>query len=124
VDSTIARNIKLFDDTLQILNLHAEEDGVREALADLEAAKLNYEQRSIDHMVGCLFLALHDLVVHPPSQALQNDLKNLVDRLYADILRAGSSPGNMARNYERTGAKPLSNQEILEEVNERRGASR
>jgi hypothetical protein len=70
MDYTISNNARLFDALIQVLNEHQNEPGVVEALEDLKAAKINYVQRSIDHMMNCLVLAVHDLVVHPPSPQL------------------------------------------------------
>jgi hypothetical protein len=124
MDYTISNNAKLFDELLQVLNNHQNEPGVVEALDDLKAAKVNYVQRSIDHMMNCLVLAIHDLVVHPPSAELRTDLSAVIDRYYAGMFQAGSRLGEMAREYEASGGKLLSHDEILEEVDERRGVSR
>ena len=124
VDYTIGNNAKLFDELLQVLNQHQSEPGVLEALENLKAAKVNYVQRSIDHMLNCLVLTIHELVVHPPSKALQSDLKAVIDQFYTGMFQAGSRLSDLAREYEASGGKPLSHDEILEEVNERRGTSR
>jgi hypothetical protein len=123
MDYTIDNNARLFDELLQVLNSHQNEPGAIEALVDLQAAKVNYVQRSIDHMINCLVLALHDLIVHPPSEALQSDLKSVIDRFYRAAL-PGPKLSELARQYEASGGKPLSVEEILQEVNERRGTSR
>jgi hypothetical protein len=124
MDYTISNNSRLFDELLQVLNSHQNEPGVVEALDDLNAAKVNYVQRSIDHMVNCLVLAIHDLVVHPPSPELRADLGQVIHRYYTGIFQAGSRLGDMAREYEASGGKLLSRDEILREVDERRGVSR
>jgi hypothetical protein len=124
MDYTISNNAKLFDELLQVLNSHQNEPGVVEALEDLKAAKVNYIQRSIDHMMNCLVLAIHDLVVNPPSQELQKELSSVIHRHYTGIFQAGSRLSEMAREYEANGGKPLSPDEILEEVDSRRGTSR
>jgi len=124
MDYTISNNSKLFDELLQVLNSHQSEPGVDEALDALKAAKLNYIQRSIDHMMNCLVLAIHDLVVHPPSKELQKDLSTVIHRHYTGMFQAGSRLSEMAREYEARGGKPLSHDEILEAVDERRGTAR
>jgi hypothetical protein len=124
MDYTISNNAKLFDAVLEVLNKHQNEPGVVEALEDLKAAKVNYVQRSIDHMMNCLVLAIHDLVVHPPSEALWGDLKYVIHQFYAGILQAGPRLSELAHQYEASGGKPLSHDEILKEVDERRGTSR
>src|SRR5258708_7621800 len=58
---TVRNNSKLFDELLQVLNRHHDEPGVIEAHEDLRSARANYVQGSIDHMVNCLVLTLHDL---------------------------------------------------------------
>ncbi len=123
MDYTIDNNARLFDELIQVLNSHQNEPGAIEALEDLKAAKVNYVQRSIDHMLNCLVLAIHDLVVNPPSEALQNDLKSVIDRFYRAAF-PGPKLSELARQYEASGGKPLSVEEILQEVNERRGTSR
>jgi hypothetical protein len=98
MDYTIKNNAKLFDEVLQVLN--------------------------IDHMMNCLVLAVHDLFVHPPSEELQSDLRSVIHRFYTGIFEAGSRLSELARQYEVGGGEPLPREEILEEVNLRRGTSR
>jgi hypothetical protein len=124
MDYTISNNAKLFDAILQVLNEHQNEAGVIEALEDLKAAKVNYVQRSIDHMVSCLFLAIHDLVVHPPSKELWSDLRSVIHQYYVGTLQAGPKLSDLAHQYESSGGQLLSHDEILKEVDERRGSSR
>jgi hypothetical protein len=124
MDYTISNNSKLFDDLLQVLDGHKNEPGVVEVLGDLKAAKVNYIQRSIDHMMSCLVLAIHDLLVHPPSTELQMELRATIHRHYTGMFQAGSRLSEMARQYEANGGKPLSYDEILQEVDERRGTAR
>src|SRR5712664_2946118 len=108
MDYTISNNSRLFDELLQVLNSHQNEPGVVEALDDLKAAKVNYIQRSIDHMMNCLVLAIHDLVVHPPSKKLQEELSTVIHRHYTGMFQAGSRLSEMAREYEASGGKALS----------------
>jgi hypothetical protein len=124
MDYTISNNAKLFDELLQVLNSHQNEPGVVETLVDLQAAKVNYIQRSIDHMMNCLVLTIHDLVVHPPSKELRKELSSVIHRYYTGIFQAGSRLSEMAREYEANGGKALSHDEILEEVDESRGTTR
>src|SRR5690348_4251763 len=62
MDYTIDNNAKLFDELLAVLSKHREEPGVAAAFEDLKAAKFNYVQRSIDHMMSCLVLTLYDVI--------------------------------------------------------------
>ena len=124
MDYTISNNAKLFDEVLDVLSGYQDEPGVGAALEDLRAAKVNYVQRSIDHMMNCFVLAIHDLVVHRPSEELQNKLRAVIDRHYQGIFRAGSRLNDLAGQYDTSGGKPLSRDEILNEVDERRGTSR
>ena len=124
MDYTISNNSKLFDEVLDVLSRHQEEPGVGAALEDLRAAKVNYVQRSIDHMMNCLVLTIHDLVVHRPSEELQNELKAVIDSHYQGIFRARSRLSELACHYDTSGGKRLSREEILNEVDERRGTSR
>src|SRR6266567_6366233 len=115
MDYTISNNSRLFDDLLQVLNNHQNEPGVVEALDYLKAAKVNYVQRSIDHMINCLVLAIHDLVVHPSGAELRADLSAVIHRHYTGMFEAGSRLAEMAREYEASGGKLLSHDEILRE---------
>lgn len=124
MDYAISNNAGLFDELLQVLNKHQNEPGVVEALEDLKAAKINYVQRSMDHMMNCLVLTVHDLVVHPPSESLQSELQAVIHGFYVGISQAGPRLSQLARDYEASGGKLLSREEILEEVDARRGSSR
>jgi len=75
-------------------------------------------------MMNCLVLAIHDLFENPPSKELQSDLRSVIDRFYTGIFEARGKLSDLARQYEASGGKPLSHDEILEEVDERRGTSR
>jgi hypothetical protein len=124
MDYTISNNSKLFDELLQVLGKHQNEPGIVEAIEDLKFAKKNYVQRSIDHMISGLVLTIHDLIVHPPSEALQSDLGAVTHRFYTERFEAGAKLSELARDYEASGGKLLSRDEILEEVNARRGDPR
>jgi hypothetical protein len=124
MDYTIDNNAKLFDELLAVLNKHREEPGVVAAIEDLKAAKFNYVQRSIDHMMNCLVLTLYDLISQPPSKQLQSDLRALIHGYVTWIFQAGERMTSLARQYEASGGKLLSRDEILQEVDERRGSSR
>jgi exonuclease V gamma subunit len=124
MDYTISNNAKLFDALLGALARHHEEPGVAAALDDLSSAKFNYLQRSIDHMMNALVLTLHDLIVHPPSKELQNELTDIIHEFYTGVFQAGSKMIDLAQQYEASGGKLLSDEEILAEVDERRGGSR
>ena len=124
MDYTISNNAKLFDELLRVLNNHQNEPGVVEALEDLKAAKLNYVQRSIDHMMNCLVLAVHDLLACLKTKELQSELVSVIDQFYSGIFQAGSRLSELSRQYEAAGGKSLSHDEILEEVDASRGISR
>ncbi|MEP6539507.1 MAG: hypothetical protein ABJF23_29490 [Bryobacteraceae bacterium] len=124
MDYTISNNSKLFDELIHVLNSHTSESGVVEALDDLKAAKFNYTQRSIDHMLSCLVLALHDLTMIPLSAELRMELGATIHRHCTQMFQAGARLGDMAHDYEVSGGKPLTHDEILEEVDLRRGTAR
>lgn len=124
MDYTIRNHEKLFDELLAVLNRHAGEPGVGEVIADLNAARLNYRNRSIDHMLSCLVLTIHGLSASSTSNALRDDLRAVLDKFVKDILQTGSKLRALAREYEESGGKLLSREEILQEVEERRGVSR
>jgi hypothetical protein len=119
MDYTIANNAKLFDELLGVLARHADEPGVTEALAHLRAAKENYVQRSLDHMMTSLVLALHDLFGLAPD--LRDELKAVLSGFVQAIFETPARLRRLADEYERSGGKLLSTDEILREVDERRG---
>src|SRR5438093_674495 len=119
MDFTITNNSKLLDELIQVLERHHDELGVAAALDDLKAAKTNYLQRSMDHMMNCLVLTTYDLVVHPPSKELLGELQTVIHRYVMGIFEVGSKMAELARQYEASGGKLLSDDEILSEVNER-----
>ena len=123
MDYTIANNSKLFDELLAVLAKHSDERGVPEAIEHLRAAQSNYVQRSLDHMMNSLVLALHDLTAHPPAPALQNELSAVISGFVQGIFETPAKLRRLADEYERSGGKPLSTDEILREVDERRGLS-
>ena len=124
MDYTIGNNVKLFDELLEVLNAAPKKKGVVEALEDMKAAKVNYEQRSIDHMILALVLAIRDLTIVPESRKLWEDLSSVIDRYYKETLGAGARLADLARQYEASGGRLLSPEEILQEVDERRGTYR
>jgi hypothetical protein len=124
MDYTIDNNAKLFDELLAVLNKHREEPGVAAAFENLKAAKFNYLQRSLDHMMSCLVLTLYDVISQPLNNELQSDLKSVIHDYVTWIFQAGERMTSLARQYEESGGKLLSHDEILQEVDERRGTSR
>lgn len=123
MDYTISNNSKLFDDLLNVLNAHQKDTGALEALADLKAAKLNYTQRSIDHMLNCILLAAYDLSKAPNGQEVFKEMLAVIQTYVRDIFDAGSRLTELARRYQASGGKLLADEEILQEVDERRGSS-
>ncbi|HWZ33368.1 MAG TPA: hypothetical protein VNX18_18630 [Bryobacteraceae bacterium] len=124
MDYIIANNAKLFDELLAVLSRHIDEPGVEEALVDLNAAKENYLQRSLDHMFNSLVLALYDLSGHPANSALRGELNAVISNYVRQILDTPARLRRLAEEYEQSGGKPLSTEEILREVEERRGVNR
>lgn len=124
MDYTISNNAALFDRALEILERYREEPGVGEALDDLNAAKVNYAQRSIDHMLNCLVLTAYDLFSRPLPPQLVTELRAVVYQYVQRALGAGSKMSDLAREYKEAGGRLLSDEEILREVDERRGTAR
>jgi len=123
MDYTIGNNARLFDELLKVLNDHQREPGVVEAIEDLKAAKFNYVQRSMDHMLSCLVLTIHDLIVRPLSEGLRKDISGVINAFYQGTTSLGSQLNDLADQYERQGGQLLSRDEILKEVDERRGTA-
>ncbi|HEY7390611.1 MAG TPA: hypothetical protein VH640_18985 [Bryobacteraceae bacterium] len=124
MDRIIENNAELFDGLIRALNRHRDEPGVAEAIAYLKAAKTNYIQRSIDHLVNCLTLVLYELVRQPPREGLRCDLSSVIQEYVKGIFEAGARMSQLAHQYEAGGGTLLSREEILRDVDERRGASR
>ncbi len=120
MDYMISNNAKLFDEILAVLDRHRDEPGVSETVENLRAARANYVNRSIDHMINCLALAMHYLLVNPPGEQLRDELRSAIDRFVSGIFAMGSRLAEIAGEYERSGGKLLSTEEILQEVSERR----
>jgi hypothetical protein len=116
--------IKLFDDLLAVLDKHRTEPGVEQSIEDLRAAKINYSQDSTEQLVACLILAVRDLNALPAGSGLWAEIKTTIDRFAASTLKIGSKLSDLAQQYETSGGKLLSYEEILREVDERRGVSR
>jgi hypothetical protein len=108
MDYTIGNVPKLFDALIALLKQHEEEPGVGEALIDLGAARINYVQRSVDHMIACLVLTIHDLSSHPLNPALSKEIKSIVHDFVRDTLESGARLTELARQYEANGGKLLS----------------
>jgi hypothetical protein len=121
MDYTISNNSRLFDELLTVLNEHQNEPGVVEAIEDLKAAKFNYRQRSMDHMLSCLVLTLHDLIVHPPTGELSRKLSNVIHSFYGRTTSFGSTLRDLGDQYERQGGPLLTPEQAVREVDERRG---
>lgn len=124
MDYTIHNNARLFDELIDVLGRHYEEPGVGQALDYVKSAKTNYVQRSIDHMVNTIVLALHSLLSAPSGEALRRELVAVIDHHIQEIFQRFSRFEELAHEYEASGGKLLSREEILEEIDERRGASR
>lgn len=121
MDYTIGNTAKLFDQLLAVLNKHSKDPGAIEALEYLRAARNNYVNRSIDHMTNCLILTIQTLVAHPPSEALQEELKSVINSFVMGIFQTGSKLSELAHKYEESGGTLLSPEAILAEVDETRG---
>lgn len=119
----LERNAQLFDALIEVLNKHYKEPGAVMALDDLQAAKVNYLQGSIDQMISCLVFVIHDLATQQNSDAFWNDLKGVIYQFYGGMFQ-GPKLTELAQQYEANGGRPLTQDEILKEVDERRGASR
>jgi hypothetical protein len=124
MDFTISNNAKLFAALLEILSKHYDEPDVAAALCDLNSAKANHVQRSIDHLMNCLILTFYDLAAQPLSRELQAELRAVLHRYVTQIFQAGERLNEIAHQYEADGGKLLSREEILSEIEERRGTNR
>jgi hypothetical protein len=124
MDNTIRNNAQLFDDLLRVLDKHHKEPGVVEAIDGLKAAKSNYVHRSIDHMMNCLVIAIHGLAFHGVKNELWSELGSVIEQYYRAIMQVGPRLSELAHRYEAGGGRLLNQDEILQEVDDRRGTSR
>ncbi|MEK7406307.1 MAG: hypothetical protein AAB225_14490 [Acidobacteriota bacterium] len=124
MEYTRANHERLFDELLDVLNNHRDEAGAAEAWAYLRAAKLNYLQHDVNHMMSSLILAVHQLAIMPGNPGLQDDLHAVLRHFVTFFSGAADELRRLAEEYEASGGKLLSREEILREVSERRGALR
>lgn len=124
MDYTISNHFKLFDDVLAVLQRYCDKPGVAGAFDDLLAAKKNYQQRSLDHMLNCLVLVLHDLVIARDVPGLMDDLSRAIHDHYRRVLESSNQLASLAQEYELSGGPPLSYDQIAEEIARRRGGAR
>ena len=123
MDKPSPAHLKLFDDLLEVLNKHGKEDRALGALEYLQAAKFNYSQGAMNHMMSCLVLALDQLAACPAGSPLLQDLRAAVRGFVRWVDEATARMTSLAREYEAGGGKLLSQEEILAEVSERRGGT-
>ena len=124
MDHTVANQTGLFDDLLAVLERHRDEPGTEEVRGYLNAAKVNYAQRSVYHLVVSLALALDRLMALPPAGELGTELRSVIRTFAAEIDQASARMFELSRKYQESGGRLLCRDEILEEVAERRGASK
>jgi hypothetical protein len=124
MDRAIENNTRLFDVILERLTKHFPDDTAVEVHEYLKAAKFNYQQRDIDHMVFNLALALDRLAARNVSGELKQDLRKTIRRFVKDIDASASKMIRLSDEYRASGGKLLSPEEVREEVNARRGISR
>lgn len=113
----------LFDVLLAVLDQHKSERGAEKAYAYLKSAKLNYVHNDTDRMIGTAMLALQQILEEAPYE-LQAELR---EKVLSFIRLNSASPEilrKLAQEYEASGGKLLSPDEVLQEVAERRGAAR
>jgi len=115
--------VGLFDVLLAVLDQHRNKPGAEEAHAYLKSARFNYVRNDTDRMIGAVMMALRQILAVAPDE-LKADLREKV----LDFIRlCSASPEllrKLAEEYEASGGKPLSPEEVLQEVAERRGAFR
>ena len=112
---------ELFEQLIEVLNKYQTKDGAIEVLGFLGAARENYSQGSIDHMLRSLLLAWEHAGKLDPE--ISKELRSVVSTFVAKIFAAAAEMSRLSEEYEVAGGKPLSREEINEEVNARRGAS-
>jgi DNA-binding response OmpR family regulator len=121
MDYIIEDNARLFDELIKILY---EDDPQCHAFEALRLAKANYEQRSMDHMLSNLVLAICELLGDSVSQELREKVKSVIIAHANQKFDAMKKLTSLSDQYRASGGKLLSRDEILQEVDERRGTSR
>jgi hypothetical protein len=121
MDYIIEDNARLFDELIKILY---EDDPQCHAFEALQLAKANYEQRSMDHMLTNLVLTICELLGDSVSPALREKVKSVIISHANQKFEAMKKLTSLSDQYRASGGKLLSYDEILQEVDERRGTSR
>jgi hypothetical protein len=121
MDYIIEDNARLFDELIKILY---EEDPRSHAFEALMAAKANYDQRSMDHTLMNLVLAIYDLLGDSVTKETREKLKSAIAAHVNQKFEAMKKLTSLGDEYRASGGKLLSRDEILQEVDERRGTSR
>jgi hypothetical protein len=121
MDYIIEDNAKLFDELIKILY---EEDPQCHAFEALRLAKANYEQRSMDYMLTNLVLASSELLGDSVSPGLREKVRSAITAHANRKFEAMKKLTSLRDEYKASGGKLLSRDEILQEVDERRGTSR
>ncbi|HTA69032.1 MAG TPA: hypothetical protein VK776_12170 [Bryobacteraceae bacterium] len=122
MDYIIKDHAKLFDDLIQVLD---EDKSEPHALEYLKAAKFNYDQRSMDHMLMNVVLTIYDLLGHSATNdKLRTKLREVIVAHVNQKFDAAKQLSTLSDQYRASGGKLLTHEEILQEVNERRGTSR
>jgi hypothetical protein len=120
MDYIIEDNARLFDELIKILY---EEDPRCHAFEALQLAKANYEQRSLDHMLSNLVLAICEMLGDSVSEQLREKVKSVIMAHAGRKFDAMKKLTSLSDQYRASGGKLLSRDEILQEVEERRGGT-
>ena len=121
MDYIIEDNAMLLDELIKILY---EEDRHSRAFEALRSAKANYEQRSMDHTLMNLVLAIYELLGDSVTKQTREKVKAVIFAHVNRKFEAMKQLTSLGDEYRASGGKLLSRDEILQEVDERRGTSR
>jgi hypothetical protein len=121
MDYIIEDNAKLLNELIAILY---EDDPHSRAFEALKSVKANYDQRSMDHMLSNLVLAIYELIGNSSNQELREKIKSVINAYANQKFDAMKRLTSLSDQYKASGGKLLSRDEILQEVDERRGTSR
>ena len=118
MDYIIEDNAKLLNELIEILY---EDDPHSRAFEALRNVKANYEQRSMDHTLMTLVLAIYELLGDSVTKETRDKIKSALVAYANQEFDAMKKLTSLSDQYRESGGKLLSRDEILQEVDERRG---
>jgi hypothetical protein len=121
MDYIIEDNARLLNELIAILR---EDDPHSRAFEAFRNVKANYDQRSLDHTLMTLVLAIYELLGDSVTKETRDKIKSALVAYANQKFDAMKKLTSLSDRYRASGGMLLSRDEILQEVDERRGTSR